>query len=108
MAIFFGFAHMRFLRRFGPLTLLSCAAWALVLIGMGYSFSGAIFVVFGRVKRAGIAALDQFTTAVDAMRAAVRKPTAKGAVSTAVSPPLVLRVIGAVAVAAVAKSQRIG
>jgi membrane protein DedA with SNARE-associated domain len=56
-AIFFGFAHMRFLRRFGPLTLLSCGAWALVLIGMGFSFSGAIFVVFGRVKRAGIVLL---------------------------------------------------
>jgi membrane protein DedA with SNARE-associated domain len=56
-AIFFGFAHMRFLRRFGPLTLLSCAAWALVLIGMGFSFSGAIFVIFGRVKRAGIVLL---------------------------------------------------
>jgi membrane protein DedA with SNARE-associated domain len=56
-AIFFGFAHMRFLRRFGPLTLLSCAAWALVLIGMGFSFSGAIFVIIGRVKRAGIVLL---------------------------------------------------
>jgi membrane protein DedA with SNARE-associated domain len=52
-AIFFGFAHMRFLRRFGPLTLLSCAAWALVLIALGYSFSGAIFVVFGHVQQVG-------------------------------------------------------
>ncbi|MDX2031331.1 MAG: DedA family protein [Blastocatellia bacterium] len=52
-AIFWGFAHMRF-RRFGPLTLVSCAAWALILIGMGYSFSGAIEVMVGRVRRAGI------------------------------------------------------
>lgn len=37
------------------------------------------------VKRAGIAALDQFTTAVEAMRDVVRKPMAKGAVSTAVT-----------------------
>jgi hypothetical protein len=37
------------------------------------------------VKRKGMAAMDQFTTAVEAMRAAVRKPTAKGAVSTAVT-----------------------
>src|SRR5262245_37923118 len=56
-AIFFGFAHMRFLRRFGPLTLLSCALQSLFLIGLGFSFSGAIFVVFGRVKRAGIVLL---------------------------------------------------
>jgi membrane protein DedA with SNARE-associated domain len=56
-AIFFGFAHMRFLRRFGPLTLLSCAAWAIVLIGLGYSFSGAIFVITGRLRRAGIVLL---------------------------------------------------
>jgi membrane protein DedA with SNARE-associated domain len=56
-AIFFGFAHMRFLRRFGPLTLLSCAAWALVLIGLGFSFSGAIGVIIGRVRRAGIVVL---------------------------------------------------
>jgi len=56
-AIFFGFAHMRFLRRFGPLTLLSCAAWALILIGMGFSFSGAIGVIIGRVRRAGIVVL---------------------------------------------------
>lgn len=52
-AVFWGFVHMRF-RRFGPLTLVSCAAWALILIGMGYSFSGAIEVVVGRVRRAGI------------------------------------------------------
>src|SRR5262245_52999881 len=56
-AIFFGFAHMRFLRRFGPLTLLSCGLWALILIALGYSFSGAIFVIIGRVKRAGIVLL---------------------------------------------------
>src|ERR1043166_9022872 len=42
-AIFWGFAHMRF-RRFGPLTAASCATWALILIGMGFSFSGAIEV----------------------------------------------------------------
>ena len=53
-AVFFGFAHMRFLRRFGPLTLVSCAAWALVLIGLGYFFSGAIGVIIGRVRRAGL------------------------------------------------------
>jgi membrane protein DedA with SNARE-associated domain len=52
-AVFWGFAHMRF-RRFGPLTLISCAAWALTLIGLGFFFSGAIEVVIGRVKRAGI------------------------------------------------------
>lgn len=56
-AIFFGFAHMRFLRRFGPLTLLSCASWALILIGLGFSFSGAIGVIVGRVRRAGIVVL---------------------------------------------------
>jgi membrane protein DedA with SNARE-associated domain len=56
-AIFFGFAHMRFLRRFGPLTLLSCALWSLVLIGLGYSFSGAIYKIIGDVKRAGIVLL---------------------------------------------------
>jgi hypothetical protein len=37
------------------------------------------------VKRAGISALDQFATATQAMRSVVRKPTAKGAASTAVS-----------------------
>ena len=55
-AIFWGFAHMRF-GRFGPLTLLSCAAWALVLIGTGYSFSGAIEVMIGRVHRIGLVLL---------------------------------------------------
>ena len=46
------------------------------------------------VQKAGIAALDQFQLAVREMRAAVPKPTAKGAVSTAVSrklPPVMLR-----------------
>ena len=45
------------------------------------------------VQRAGIAALDQFRTAADAMREAVRKPMAKGAVSTAVTKavPTVMR-----------------
>jgi winged helix DNA-binding protein len=37
------------------------------------------------VARAGIAALTQFDTAVDAMRAVVRKPTGKGAASAAVT-----------------------
>jgi hypothetical protein len=37
------------------------------------------------VKRAGIAALEQFDLAVAAMRAVVTKPTAKGAASTAVT-----------------------
>jgi hypothetical protein len=40
------------------------------------------------VKRAGIAALDQFGTAVREMRATVTKPTGKGAVSTAVTKQL--------------------
>lgn len=40
------------------------------------------------VKRAGIPALEQFTRAVDAMRAVVTKPTAKGAASTAVTKKL--------------------
>jgi membrane protein DedA with SNARE-associated domain len=53
-AVFFGFAHMPFLRRFGPLTLVSCGSWALVLICLGYFFSGAIGVIIGRVQRAGI------------------------------------------------------
>jgi membrane protein DedA with SNARE-associated domain len=43
-AVFWGFAHMRF-RRFWPLTLISCAAWALVLIGSGYFFIVAIGVI---------------------------------------------------------------
>jgi hypothetical protein len=40
------------------------------------------------VARAGISAFEQFTTAVDAMRAVVRTPMAKGAVSTAVTKKL--------------------
>lgn len=51
-AVFWGFAHMRF-RRFGPLTLASCGLWALVLVGAGYFFSGAIGVIIGEVKRIG-------------------------------------------------------
>jgi hypothetical protein len=46
------------------------------------------------VQRAGIAALDQYATAVTAMRDVVRKPMSKGAASTAVSaaiPPVMLR-----------------
>ena len=61
-AVFWGFAHMRF-RRFGPLTLASCGAWAMILIGLGYSFSGAIEVIIGRVKRAGILLLLAFAIA---------------------------------------------
>jgi Winged helix DNA-binding domain len=38
-----------------------------------------------RVKRAGISALDQYATAVTAMRDVVRKPMSKGAASTAVT-----------------------
>jgi membrane protein DedA with SNARE-associated domain len=62
-AVFWGFAHMRF-RRFGPLTLVSCWLWALVLIGLGYFFSGAIGVIIGRVKRAGILLLVAFAIAI--------------------------------------------
>jgi hypothetical protein len=46
------------------------------------------------VARAGISALDQYAIAVRELRAAVRAPTGKGAVSTAVSraiPPVMLR-----------------
>src|SRR5215468_6093984 len=56
-AIFFGFAHMRFLRRFGPLTLLSCAAWAIALIGLGFTFSDAIDRIIGRFRHVGIVLL---------------------------------------------------
>jgi membrane protein DedA with SNARE-associated domain len=62
-AIFWGFAHMRF-GRFAPLTLASCAAWALILIGLGYSFSGAIEVMIGRVQRIGIVLLVAVLVAV--------------------------------------------
>ncbi len=61
-AVFWGFAHMRF-RRFGPLTLGSCALWALVLIGLGYFFSGAIGVMVGRVRNVGIVLLVAFAIA---------------------------------------------
>jgi membrane protein DedA with SNARE-associated domain len=62
-AVFWGFAHMRF-RRFGPLTLVSCGLWALVLIGLGHFFSGAIGVIIGRVKQAGIVLLVAFAIAI--------------------------------------------
>lgn len=62
-AVFWGFAHMR-LRRFLPLTLASCAAWALVLIGLGYTFSGAIGVIIGRVQQAGMLLLVAFGIAI--------------------------------------------
>lgn len=62
-AVFWGFAHMR-LRRFLPLTLVSCGAWALVLIGLGYSFSGAIGVIIGRVQQAGMLLLVAFAIAI--------------------------------------------
>ncbi len=61
-AVLWGFAHMRF-RRFVPLTLASCAVWALVLIGSGYFFSGAIGVIIGRVKHASIILLIAFVIA---------------------------------------------
>lgn len=62
-AVFWGFAHMR-LRRFLPLTLVSCGAWALVMIGLGYSFSGAIEVIVGRVQKAGVLLLVALVIAV--------------------------------------------
>lgn len=62
-AVFWGFAHMR-LRRFLPLTVLSCGAWALVLIGLGYSFSGAIVVTIGRVQKFGVLLLVAFIIAI--------------------------------------------
>ncbi|MBS1787214.1 MAG: DedA family protein [Acidobacteria bacterium] len=62
-AVFWGFAHMR-LRRFLPLTLASCAAWALVLIGLGFTFSGAIGVIIGRVQQAGMLLLVAFGIAI--------------------------------------------
>jgi membrane protein DedA with SNARE-associated domain len=39
-------------------------AWALILIGLGYFFSGAIEVIIGRVKRAGILLLVAFAIAL--------------------------------------------
>ncbi|MGH9800285.1 MAG: DedA family protein [Blastocatellia bacterium] len=62
-AVFWGFAHMR-LRRFLPLTFISCGAWALVLIGLGYSFSGAIGVIIGRVQKAGMLLMVAFGIAI--------------------------------------------
>ena len=55
-AILWGFAHMP-LRRFGPLTMASCTAWVLILSGLGYSFSGAVEVMIGRVQRVGLVLL---------------------------------------------------
>ena len=52
-AVFWGFVHMPF-RRFGPLTLASCAAWSFVLVGAGYFFSGAISVLVGSVRQISI------------------------------------------------------
>lgn len=49
-AIFWGFAHMPF-RRFGPLTLVSCWVWSLLLAGAGYFFSGAVSVLVGHVRQ---------------------------------------------------------
>lgn len=63
-AVFWGFAHMRYWRRFGPLTALSCGAWALVLTGLGFSFSGAIEVIIGRVRQAGFVLLIAFAIAI--------------------------------------------
>jgi membrane protein DedA with SNARE-associated domain len=51
-AVFWGFAHMR-LSRFSPFTFASCGLWALILIGSGYFFSGAIGVIIGEVHRIG-------------------------------------------------------
>jgi membrane protein DedA with SNARE-associated domain len=62
-AVFYGFAPMKY-RRFAPLTLLSCALWALVLTGLGYSFSGAIGILIGRVQQAGIILLIALLIAV--------------------------------------------
>jgi membrane protein DedA with SNARE-associated domain len=61
-AVFWGFAHMP-LSRFSPFTFASCGAWALILIGSGYSFSGAIGVVIGEVHRIGFLLLLGFAIA---------------------------------------------
>jgi membrane protein DedA with SNARE-associated domain len=61
-AVFWGFAHMR-IRRFGPLTIASCALWSLVLVGSGYFFSGAIGVIIGEVQRIGMLLLLGFVLA---------------------------------------------
>jgi membrane protein DedA with SNARE-associated domain len=62
-AIFWGFAHMRY-ARFGPLTLASCATWALILLFTGYSFSGAIEIAIGRIHRIGVSLLVALCVAV--------------------------------------------
>jgi membrane protein DedA with SNARE-associated domain len=61
-AVFWGFAHMR-LSRFSPFTFASCGLWALILIGSGYFFSGAIGVIIGEVRRIGFLLLLGFTIA---------------------------------------------
>jgi membrane protein DedA with SNARE-associated domain len=61
-AIFWGFAPMGY-RRFGPLTLLSCLAWVVVLLGGGFFFSGAIEVLIGEVERVGLLLLTAFLIA---------------------------------------------
>jgi membrane protein DedA with SNARE-associated domain len=61
-AVFWGFAHMR-LSRFSPFTFASCGLWALILIGSGYFFSGAIGVIIGEVHRIGFLLLLGFTIA---------------------------------------------
>jgi membrane protein DedA with SNARE-associated domain len=55
--------HMRF-RRFAPLTLGSCAAWSLFLAGAGYFFSGAVWVLVGRVQQLGVILLIALIIAV--------------------------------------------
>lgn len=54
--VFYGVGRMP-LVRFLLLTLGSCAAWALVLSGLGYSFSGAITKMIGNVKTIGLTLL---------------------------------------------------
>lgn len=61
-AIFWGLAPMRF-RRFGPLTLLSCGVWVLLLAGTGFFFSNAIELVIGRVQKVGVVLLVAFVIA---------------------------------------------
>src|SRR5256885_16332870 len=50
--VFYGVGRMPIVR-FLLLTLGSCGAWALVLSGLGYSFSGAITTMIGNVKSIG-------------------------------------------------------
>jgi hypothetical protein len=54
--VFYGVGRMPIVR-FLLLTLGSCAAWALVLSGVGYSFSGTITQVIGNVKSIGLTLL---------------------------------------------------